>query len=115
MWWHIYGQVGPAIGYKSKQSISVVIATFNEVRGPNLQHLVNNIFKCRFVSELIISNHNPDLDIAKWIKYNDPRIKIITTAHKCVLPESHGQFAETLPAHENYSMRFVEAARVWPE
>ncbi len=45
-----------------------------------IDHQLRNIFKCNFVEKVIISNHNPDVDIRDRIRVSDPRLEILNQA-----------------------------------
>ncbi len=71
------GYLGKRYSLSGPQKLTVLITYFNPARMTRIDHQLRNIFKCRFVEKVIISNHNPDVEIRRLIKVNDPRLKIM--------------------------------------
>jgi len=75
--WALNGFIGLRLRSNAPQKATILFTYFSPVRMKHINHQLRNIFKCDFVGQVIISNHNPDVDIASMIKVRDARIKIV--------------------------------------
>lgn len=75
--WALYGFIGLKAHSFELQKANVLITYYNPARMKHINHQIRNIFKCAFVEKIIISNHNPKIDIASFIKIKDERVTII--------------------------------------
>jgi hypothetical protein len=75
--WAIYGFVGSKVSLKRTQKVTVLITYFNPLRMRNLEFQIRNILKCDFVEKIIISNHNPDININDKTGIRDNRLIFI--------------------------------------
>lgn len=82
MLWECSARFGVPVSGRNLPSISVVIATFSNERGAHLRSQVKNVLKCGFVQELVVSNHNPEFDLEKWLPMTDARMRIISSSEK---------------------------------
>ena len=57
--------------------VTALLASYHHERFRNLQPLVRSILKCQFISKVILSNHNPEIDIQNWINISDERLSIL--------------------------------------
>jgi hypothetical protein len=71
------GYFGKRFSLPDPQKLTVLITYFNPVRMTRIDHQLRNIFKCSFVEKVIISNHNPDVDIRDRIRVIDQRLEIM--------------------------------------
>lgn len=78
--WVANGYFGKRLSIPGPQKLTVLITYFNPVRMTKIDHQLRNIFKCSFVEKVIISNHNPDVDIRDRIKVKDSRLGILNQA-----------------------------------
>jgi hypothetical protein len=76
--WASYGFLGLRIRAKGWQKVTVLITYYSPERMKHINHQIRNILKCDFVEKIIISNHNPDVDITPLIKVKDERITIVS-------------------------------------
>jgi hypothetical protein len=75
--WALNGFWGLRSRTDTSQKATILFTYFSPVRMKHINHQLRNIFKCDFVGQVIISNHNPDVDIASLIKVMDERIKVV--------------------------------------
>ena len=75
--WGLNGLIGLKCRLDMSQKATVLIAYFNPIRMRHINHQLRNILKCEFVGKIIISNHNPHVQINQLIKVNDERIVIV--------------------------------------
>jgi len=69
---------GADIAVAGNQRCTVVVASF--LRPKNIQTIISSLVKCRFVSDIVVSNHNPDIVMADFIESDDERITILNSA-----------------------------------
>jgi hypothetical protein len=62
---------GPSTG----DQLVVVIPAYHESRVRNLAPLVRTCLRCRFVSRVIVSSHNPDVRMRRWVP-RDARVQV---------------------------------------
>jgi hypothetical protein len=75
--WVANGYLGKRFSLAGPERLTVLITYFNPARMTQIDHQLRHIFKCSFVQEVIISNHNPDINIQGKIKVRDRRLKIL--------------------------------------
>jgi hypothetical protein len=75
--WALNGLVGLRFRSNAPQKATILFTYYNPVRMKHINHQLRNIFKCDFVGQVIISNHNPDFDITSLITVRDARIKVV--------------------------------------
>jgi hypothetical protein len=75
--WRLSGTIGPQVALPGPQRATVVIGSYHASRTANVASLARAILKCRFVTKLIVSNHNPQLRIEDHIQCDDPRLVLI--------------------------------------
>ena len=52
------------------------------LRPKNIQTIIDTLVRCRFVSEIVISNHNPDIAMADFITSSDERVRILNSSKR---------------------------------
>jgi hypothetical protein len=75
--WALNGIIGLKLQIKMHQKATVLFTYYNPVRMKHVNHQLRNVLKCDFVGQVIISNHNPDIDISSMIRVRNPHINII--------------------------------------
>jgi hypothetical protein len=75
--WDANGYWGKRFSLSGPKKLTVLITYFNPARMGRIDHQIRNILKCSFVERLIISNHNPDVNIQDRIQVRDQRLKIL--------------------------------------
>jgi hypothetical protein len=75
--WELNGLIGLKCRSNVPQKATVLIAYFNPIRMRHVNHQLRNILKCEFVGKIIISNHNPQVQINPLIVVRDDRITIV--------------------------------------
>jgi len=68
---------GTALSIRGDQQCTVLIASY--LRPKNIQTIINAVVKCRFVSEIVISNHNPEIVMSDFIECDDARVRILNS------------------------------------
>jgi hypothetical protein len=71
------GYFGKQFSLPDSKKLTVLITYFNPARMSRIDHQLRNIFKCSFVERVIISNHNPDVNIRDRIRVKDRRLIIL--------------------------------------
>jgi len=75
--WELNGFIGLRSRTSMSQKVTVLFTYYNPARMQHINHQLRNIFKCDFVKQVIISNHNPEIDIASLIKVREERITVV--------------------------------------
>jgi len=75
--WVANGYFGKRFSLPGPNKLTVLITYYNPARMTRIDHQLRNIFKCGFVEEVILSNHNPDVNILNRIKTKDRRLKVL--------------------------------------
>lgn len=70
----INGYVGREVHSAVPQKVTVLITYFNPIRMKDIDSQIRNILKCSFVEEIIISCHNPDVQIEDRVSVRDSRV-----------------------------------------
>ena len=75
--WVLNGFIGLRSHTRASQKATILITYFNLARMKHINYQLRNIFKCDFVGQIIISNHNPEIDINSLITIKDSRIQVV--------------------------------------
>lgn len=75
--WVLNGYIGRTVSVDIPQKVTVLITYYHPSRMEHINPQIRNILKCRFVEKLVISNHNPDVNIEEKVKIKDRRIQCI--------------------------------------
>jgi len=75
--WALNGFVGLRQSSKYDQKVTVLITYYNPVRMKHVNHQIRNILKCDFVEKVIISNHNPDIDINTLVEVKSKQVIVL--------------------------------------
>lgn len=75
--WEFNGYLGARERIDSPHKATVLITYYNPARMVHINHQLRNLLKSVFVERIIVSNHNPDIDIKPLIKVKDDRIVVI--------------------------------------
>jgi hypothetical protein len=78
MLWMGNGYLGRRFSVAGPQTLTVLITYFDPARMVKINHQLRNILKCSFVERIIISNHNPRVNIQEKIKIKDRRLTVIS-------------------------------------
>ncbi|MDJ0835572.1 MAG: hypothetical protein QNK37_03590 [Acidobacteriota bacterium] len=73
--WMIRVTFGARQTADSEERLCVVMLSYK--RPANMEWLVRGYLKCEFVDSLVICNNNPDVDLRRYLKTQDPRITLI--------------------------------------
>jgi len=76
--WMGNGYLGRRFFLADPDKLTVLITYFDPARMFRINHQLRNILKCNFVERVIISNHNPRVNIQERIKIKDRRVKVIS-------------------------------------
>ncbi len=68
-------RLGGRIQHKGEEKATVIILSYKRMK--NIPRILNSVLLCGFVDRIIVSNNNPSVDLSPYIKYQDPRIKLI--------------------------------------
>jgi len=55
----------------------VILPYFSRERIKHARYMVRLLLRCDFIDQIIATNHNPALDIFKWIDIKDTKVKLI--------------------------------------
>ena len=75
--WVLNGYLGLRFRLNTSQKATILITYYNPARMKHVNHQLRNIFRCDFVEKVVISNHNPDINIGSLIKVTDHRVTVI--------------------------------------
>lgn len=72
--WVLNGQFGRTVSLDIPEKVTVLITYFHPARMADVDAQIANILKCDFVEKLVISNHNPDVDLEQRVSVRDGRL-----------------------------------------
>jgi hypothetical protein len=76
---HIGRRVAHRLGYRCRatgaERLSVILLSYARPR--NIDLILSAVVACDFVSEILVSNNNPEVPLEQLIHVHDPRIRII--------------------------------------
>lgn len=75
--WVLNGYVGRTVSVDIPQKVTVLITYYHPSRMEHINPQLRNILKCNFVDKLVVSNHNPDINIEEKVKIKDRRLHFI--------------------------------------
>ena len=73
--WRLRSRWGPALSSSAAPDIVVILLSY--ARPQNLAGLVDAALACEFVSKVIVSNNNPEIDLLKFVRRRHKRLEII--------------------------------------
>jgi hypothetical protein len=74
-WYCLVVTLGPRRRAFGPERCAVVLLSYR--RPQNIEWLVRGYLKCDFVTRVIVSNNNPDVDLTHYLRLDDPRIELI--------------------------------------
>lgn len=92
--WVMHGHLGRNVALDLPQQVTVLITYYNPVRMGHGETQVRNLLRCRFVEQIVLSNHNPAIQLEERIKVRDPRVTFLNQ------PEQRGCGYRWLVARE---------------
>jgi hypothetical protein len=76
---HVGRRVAHRLGSRCRSAdtprLSVVLPSY--ARPGNIDLILSAVVACDFVSEIIVSNNDPDVPLARFIRVHDPRMRIV--------------------------------------
>lgn len=75
--WALNGFIGLRFRANVPRKATVLITYYSPPRMKHINNGLRNILKCDFVGSVIVSNHNPQIDIGTLIKVRDERITVV--------------------------------------
>ena len=75
--WTINGYLGQRARVDVPQQVTVLITYYNPVRMRHIDSQVRNLLQCRFVEQIVLSNHNPAVRIEDQVKSRDARLTFL--------------------------------------
>ena len=75
--WVLNGYFGKTFVLDMPNRVTVLITYYNPMRMKHVNHQLRNILKCAFVDKIIISNHNPDVNIVDKLNIQNNRVVIL--------------------------------------
>ena len=76
---HVGRRVAYRLGYRCRTAdaarLSVILPSYARPR--NIDLILSAVVACDFVSEIIVTNNNPEVPLEQFIHVHDPRIRII--------------------------------------
>lgn len=57
------------------ERLSVIVPSY--LRPRNIDLILSAVVACRFVSEIVVTNNNPDVPLDRFIHVRDPRVRIV--------------------------------------
>jgi hypothetical protein len=75
--WNLSGYLSPTYSLDDAQKVTVLIAYHAPERMIHINSQIRNILKCTFVERVIVSNHNPEVNIEKMIGIKTKRLVCI--------------------------------------
>ena len=73
--WRARCSLGRASAFAGPERLTAVLASF--ARPQNLAPLVASMLACRFVDRVVVTNHEPSVRIADWVRRRDPRLTLL--------------------------------------
>ncbi len=75
--WELRGYLGARVSLPRTEKATVIIPTYNKRRRRNIQPLIRSLLLCEFVECIIVSNHNPEVQIESCVRLRNPRLLLI--------------------------------------
>lgn len=75
--WVANAYLGREVFLDIPQKATVLITYYHPARMAQVEPQVRNILKCHFVDRLVLSNHNPEVNIEEKVKIKDRRLHFI--------------------------------------
>jgi glycosyltransferase involved in cell wall biosynthesis len=76
---HVGRRVAHRLGYRCRTAdaarLSVILPSYGRPR--NIDLILSAVVACDFVSEIIVTNNNPEVSLEQFFHVHDPRIRII--------------------------------------
>lgn len=76
--WKLNGYIGRTVSIDIPQKVTVLITYYHPVRMEHIEPQIRNILKCSFIDKLVISNHNPEVDVEEKVKVKDKRLVFLS-------------------------------------
>jgi hypothetical protein len=76
--WVMYGYIGWKLRLKASQKLTVLIASYHPARLRKINHQIRNLLKCEFVEKVVISSHNPAVEIEECVTLTDRRLVLLS-------------------------------------
>lgn len=71
------GYLGRTVSIDGSQKVTVLLTYYHPARMKRINSVLRNYLKCGFVERVVVTNHNPAVDIREKIKVLDERIVCI--------------------------------------
>lgn len=72
--WVMHSHLGRRVVLDLPQQVTVLITYYNPARMGHGATQVRNLLQCRFVEQIVLSNHNPAIQLEERIGVRDPRV-----------------------------------------
>src|SRR5438132_199315 len=72
-YWALRRRLGLTIGRHGPEKVAVVLQSYR--RPINIEPILQNLLACDFVSTVVVSNNNPEVDLASYVRVRDPRLE----------------------------------------
>jgi hypothetical protein len=79
VWWK-WGRSRPA-PWSREERLTVVLLSYGRPR--NMAAITAACVACPFIHRIVLSNHNPAIDIRRFVRTSDPRVEIIAQPARC--------------------------------
>lgn len=72
--WTVNGYLGQPPRVDVPQQVTVLITYYNPGRMCHIDSQVRNLLQCRFVEQIVLSNHNPEIRIEDQVNFRNDRL-----------------------------------------
>lgn len=73
--WLFRLRFGRDVSLSGEEKATVILLSYKRVQ--NIEPITRSCLKCHFIEKIIISNHNPNIQIEDWVKVKDKRVVLI--------------------------------------
>lgn len=75
--WVLAGHVGRTYAVRSPAKATILITYFSPTRMEHIEPQLRHVLKCAFADRIVVSNHNPAVQIEKLVRLRDPRLHFV--------------------------------------
>jgi hypothetical protein len=80
--WRAGGRLGRQVDVDLPHRLTVLITCFHPRRAAHVDPQVRNVLRCRFVEQVVVSSHNPDVHAGSVVAVRDPRLVLLDSPVK---------------------------------
>ena len=80
--WALSSYNDTVIHRDTSDKLTVILPYFSKERFRNINHMIRSLLRCDFISEIIVTNQNPDFDIIPYVRVKSPSLTVLNNNEK---------------------------------